>query len=155
MKSGIRDSIDMFVAQFLPERPRGARRLLNQVRLMMPIAIARGVFALHQGRASELSAYRFSKWLVLRELWPRVALAAQAEEGMIPRLEKAAREKLEKAAREKDDGPDPWDSALSDYKIADIDNSELLGKLLSCEPDLGDIHELAFVTGMPKPAAAP
>ena len=80
---------------------------------------------------------------------PRLEKAAREK------LEKAAREKLEKAAREKDDGPDPWDSALSDYKIADIDNSELLGKLLSCEPDLGDIHELAFVTGMPKPAAAP
>ena len=137
----------MFVAQFLPDRPRAAKRLLNQVRLMMPVAIARGLFALHQGQASQLSAHRFAKWLVLRQLWPRIALAAQDEEGMIARLEKAARVKK--------DLPNPdWDHALDNYKIADIDNSELLKSLLSCEPDLGGIHELAFMTGAPKPAVA-
>jgi hypothetical protein len=148
VKSGIRDSIDMFVAQFLPDRPRAARRLLNQVRLMMPVAIARGLFALHQGKASELSAYRCGKWLVLRELWPRIALAAQDEEGMIASLEKAARKK-------KDEPISDWDRALNNYKIADIDNSELLRRLLGSEPDLGDIHELTFMTGLPKSAVAP
>jgi KAP-like P-loop domain-containing protein len=145
VQSGIRDSIDRFVTGFLPERPRAAKRLVNQVRLMMPVAIARDLFRLHEGMKSEQNAFRFCKWLVLRELWPEIALTLQADEGKIAELQLAARQ-------EKDDN---WDRALKDLNIVKSDESDLLKKLFKCEPDLSGIHELAFLTGMPEPAIAP
>jgi hypothetical protein len=144
VRSGIRDSIDRFVTEFLPERPRAAKRLVNQVRLMMPVAIARGLFGLHEGMKSEQNAFRFCKWLVLRELWPEIALAIQADEDKITELQFAARQ-------EKDDN---WDQALKDLNIVKSGEGDLLRKLFKCEPDLGGIHELAFLTGMPEPAIA-
>jgi hypothetical protein len=144
VQSGIRDSIDRFVTEFLPERPRAAKRLVNQVRLMMPVAIARDLFRLHEGMKSEQNAFRFCKWLVLRELWPEIALAVQADEDKIAELQFAARQKKD----------DSWDQALKDLNIVKSDESDLLRKLFKREPDLSGIHELAFLTGLPEPTTA-
>ena len=72
---------DDLVFEFLPKRPRAAKRLLNQVRLMISIAIARGLFVLPgndaEGEEQKTLADRVGKWLVLRERWPDLAAAAE------------------------------------------------------------------------------
>lgn len=84
---------DDLVFEFLPARPRGAKRLLNQVRLMMSIATARGMFVLPSRKDSsaekwrQVQADRVGKWLVLNERWPDVAAAAADDAALMKRLE--------------------------------------------------------------------
>ena len=140
-QSGLRERIDELVGGFLPERPRAAKRLLNQVRLMMPIAIARGLFVL-QGTepGAESIAIRYAKWLILRERWPTVALAGLDDPAVIADLESAARKQSDS----------DWLNAIKSYNKEDIDSAR---ELLKVEPDLGDLRKLVYVTGtLPEPS---
>jgi KAP family P-loop domain len=139
---------DALVFEFLPRRPRAAKRLLNQVRLMISIAIARGLFVLPGGAGDEMKkeeekqkelADRVGKWLVLRERWPDVALAAEKDTQLIERLENAARQ----------DGMRELQDCLNSTKISGIEDLDVLRELLEKDPRLGDLSRLAMLSGTP------
>jgi hypothetical protein len=136
---------DALVFEFLPRRPRAAKRLLNQVRLMISIAIARGLFVLPgvggedetgEERQKDL-ADRVGKWLVLRERWPDVGLAAEKDTKLIETLENAARQGNMKDLQD----------CLSSKEISDIEDLDVLMRLLGKEPRFGDLSRLTLLSG--------
>jgi len=141
---------DALVFEFLPSRPRAAKRLLNQVRLMISIAIARGLFVLPGGsgegemdkekeeRQKDL-ADRVGKWLVLRERWPDVALAAEKDTKLIEALENAARQENMKELQD----------CLSSKEISGIEDLDVLMRLLEKEPRFEDLSRLALLSRAP------
>lgn len=143
---------DALVFEFLPRRPRAAKRLLNQVRLMISIAIARGLFvfpgvdetAKEQERQKEL-ADRVGKWLVLRERWPDVALVAEKNAKLIEMLENAARQ---------DDLKD-LQVCLNSNDISGIEDLDGLRGLLGREPRFGDLSRLTLLSGASPAASDP
>src|SRR6266567_3506872 len=141
---------DALVFEFLPSRPRAAKRLLNQVRLMISIAIARGLFVLPGGgvenetdKAQEDKqknlADQVGKWLVLRERWPDVALAADKDTKLIEALENAARQENMKDLQD----------CLSAKEISGIEDLEVLLRLLGKEPRFEDLSRLALLSRIP------
>ncbi len=141
---------DALVFEFLPSRPRAAKRLLNQVRLMISIAIARGLFVLPGGgvenetdKAQEDKqknlADQVGKWLVLRERWPDVALAADKDTKLIEALANAARQENMKDLQD----------CLSAKEISGIEDLEVLMRLLGKEPRFEDLSRLALLSRIP------
>jgi len=138
---------DALAFEFMPSRPRAAKRLLNQVRLMISIAIARGLFVLPgsggegetnkevEERQKDL-ADRVGKWLVLRERWPDVALAAEKDTKLIEALESAARQENIKDLQD----------CLSSRGISGIEDQDVLMRLLVKEPRFEDISKLALLS---------
>jgi hypothetical protein len=109
---------------------------------MLPIAIARELFGLQEGPSMEPVADRFSKWLVLRERWPEVALVGQHDSSAITSLENCAREVQDS----------PWLAELDKLHLADIADMHGLRRLLQIDPRFGDISDLAFVSIVPSEA---
>jgi hypothetical protein len=145
---------DALVFEFLPRRPRAAKRLLNQVRLMISIAIARGLFVLPGGGGGETEkqeerqkdlADQFGKWLVLRERWPDVALAAEKDPKLIEALENAAHQENITELRD----------CLSSNEIPGIDDLDVLRRLLEKEPRFGDLSRLTLFSGASSAASGP
>src|SRR5262249_39024391 len=130
---------DSLVIEFLPTRPRAAKRLLNQVRLMISIAIARGLFVLPGGGEGteeekakhENLADRVGKWLVLRERWPEVALAIEKDLELIERVEDLVRQ----------DDLDILREGLKSSGIDEVEDLEIMKRLLSREPLFEDMAE--------------
>jgi hypothetical protein len=136
---------DSLVFEFLPRRPRAAKRLLNQVRLMISIAIARGLFVLPGGGGEDETerekrqkdlADQVGKWLVLRERWPDVALAAQKDTRLIETLENAARQ----------DNMKDLQDCLSSNEISGIEDLGVLKRLLEKEPRFEDFSRLTLLS---------
>jgi hypothetical protein len=138
---------DEQVFKFLPKRPRAAKRLLNQVRLMISIAIARGLFVLPGDDAGseqqKTLADRVGKWLILRERWPDLAMGADRDAGLIRILEDAAAH----------DNADSLRIELDTLRMPEVDDLNDLRKLLREEPKFGDLSSLMLLSGA-SPAAA-
>jgi hypothetical protein len=132
----VASTIDDLVYKFLPERPRGAKRLLNQVRLMMVIALSRDLFKKKLDLSEKEQAVRLGKWLVLLERWPNVADFMRHNQDQISRLEIS----------------DDLASTEWREKIGGIDDIENLRRLLNLNltpPPFGDIRDLLLLGGMP------
>jgi hypothetical protein len=119
---------------------------------MISIAIARGLFVLPGSAGDETMkeeeeqtelADRVGKWLVLRERWPDVAVAAEKDSQLIERLENAARQ----------DGMQELRDCLISTKISGVEDLGVLKELLEKDPRLGDLSRLALLSG--GPSAAP
>jgi hypothetical protein len=136
---------DALVLEFLPRRPRAAKRLLNQVRLMISIAIARGLFVLpgsgggetEEEKRQEELADRVGKWLVLRERWPDVALAAEKDTKLIETLENAAQQNDVKRLED----------CLSSKEVSGLEDLDILIRLLGRKPIFGDLSKLTMLSG--------
>lgn len=124
---------DSLVFDFLPNRPRGAKRLLNQVRLMILIAAGRGLFVLRDEGNQDKQADLIGKWLVLRERWPEVAQLAQRDPEQLKALEDSATHDELKLS-----------SLMNSYEGADLDD---LQRLLKMKPYFENLSELTFFSG--------
>jgi len=69
--------------EYLPPLPRHAKRLLNQLRLLLHVAIERDMFS----RSSALLPEHIGRWVVLRERWPDLAQALMEQRISIGTLE--------------------------------------------------------------------
>jgi KAP family P-loop domain len=130
--------IDSLVYRFLPQRPRAAKRLLNQVRLMMVIALSRDLLRVPEGqngrqrwsKKSEMKQARWlGKWLVLLERWPAVAEFMENHRDQITNLEKSRSLEL----------------TLRLNGVHGVDDIKKLQQLLSLDPPLRDIDELILL----------
>jgi hypothetical protein len=137
---GIVARADDMVFEFLPDKPRAAKRLLNQVRLMISIAIGRGLFILPDKEDGDKSgqelADRVGKWLVLRERWPGVAQLMERDQNSAVELESAA-----------DDRETSVQDVLHEKHIGVIDDASGLEGLLRKAPRLGDLRDLISLSG--------
>jgi hypothetical protein len=59
------------ILAFLPPLPRSAKRMLNHLRILLTIAVAKEIF----GGSPALEAKHLGKWVVLSERWPELARA--------------------------------------------------------------------------------
>jgi hypothetical protein len=154
-KSPVKGRVDLLINDFLPERPRAAKRLYNQARLMLPIAVARKLLEL-QGDSSQLiCADRFGKWLVLRERWPEIARIGQNDPSAIADIEKAAPAKVDgQTADGRDDTKADEISLLLEklqkmYGLSRIDDISDLSRLLTRNPLFGNTNDLTSVSVAP------
>ena len=122
-------AIEKLTFEFLPERPRAAKRLLNQVRLMMVIALSRDLFKRRVEQTEEQQAVRLGKWLVLRERWPAVAEHMEQNQDTIAVLENAGN----------------LEAALEAQRVTGIDDIESLQRLLVRGPPFDDIRDLLLL----------
>jgi hypothetical protein len=129
---------DDLVFEFLPKRPRAAKRLLNQVRLMISIAIARGLFLpTNDEDGQKALADRVGRWLVLRERWPDVALKVENDTSLMKTLEDSARQESVTVLQ----------SCLESQKITAVEDLMDLKVLLRKEPRLDDVSALTLLSG--------
>jgi hypothetical protein len=136
-KSGIATRIERLVLEFLPERPRAAKRLMNEVRLITVVAISRGLFNKDQGsgRAANRPEW-LAKWLILRERWPAVVYKITQDPAILERLEKAQE----------------IQDILEELNLSDLDGKKDLDRLLKIQPPFGIIDELMMLGGPPADA---
>jgi KAP family P-loop domain len=131
IEPAIGNRTDALVFDFLPKRPRGAKRLLNQVRLMMSIFTAEGTLVLPGKEADveveqqNIAADWVGKWLVLHERWPEVAEAAGKVDGLMERLEAAS--KSENGLKD----------GLKESGIDAVEDLAVLQELLGRQPRFG------------------
>lgn len=137
--TGIVARVDAMVFNFLPDRPRAAKRLLNQVRLMILIATGRGLFVLQDEKDQNNRADLIGKWLVLRERWPAIAQLAQRDPGKMKDLEIGA----------SDDAKNGFQAILRSYGITEFDDIKNLCGLLNMKPHFEELGELTFFSGTP------
>jgi hypothetical protein len=135
--TGVVARADALVFNFLPDRPRAAKRLLNQVRLMLLIATGRGLFVLQDEKDQNNRADLIGKWLVLRERWPAIAQLVQREPDKMKDLETAAGD------------TDGLQASLHSYGITELDDVKNLGRLLNMTPRFEELSELTFFSGTP------
>jgi hypothetical protein len=121
-ESPIRQKAEATVVAYAPTLPRGAKRMINQLRLAIAVADRRHMF----DSGSPLQAEQLGKWVVLVERWPELAarLAAQPQE--VTGLEKLTRAQLKRKAAE-------W--------VADTDDLEGLCDLLKSPHPLAPVLE--------------
>ena len=79
-------SADALALQYLPPRPRVAKRLVNQLRLLITVAQGRGLF--DDVDNSEDTARRLAKWCILCERWPDLSQAIQEDQSLLHDLER-------------------------------------------------------------------
>jgi KAP family P-loop domain len=135
--TGIVARADALVFNFLPDRPRAAKRLLNQVRLMLLIATGRGLFVLQDMKDQNSRADLIGKWLVLRERWPAIAQLVQREPDKMKDLEIAA------------GNSDGLQASLRSSGITELDDIKNLCRLLSMTPRFEELSALTFFSGTP------
>ena len=128
---------DELVYEYLPDRPRAAKRLLNQVRLTIVIALHRGLIRSRDVDDQRENAKRIAKWVILQERWPELALAAYSDVKAIARLEGLAR----------NGGVDGLKIQLKGCDVSDIEDLLGLWKFLRSLPDLGDLRQLITLGG--------
>lgn len=132
-KSGIANRIDRLVLDFLPERPRAAKRLMNEVRLMTVVAISRGLFNKNQAGTAIDQPEWLAKWLVLRERWPALVDKVTQNPSILERLEKA----------------DEIQPILKGLDLYELEGMKDLKRLLKAPPSFGEIDELIMLGGTP------
>jgi len=132
--TGIVARADNLVFEFLPNRPRGAKRLLNQVRLMLLISTGRGLFMLQSEGDQNQRADLIGKWLVLRERWPEIAQLVQRDPKKMKDLENIA----------DNNDKDALETLLGMPQIVDL--GDLL-RLLVMKPHFEDLNELINFSG--------
>jgi Arc/MetJ-type ribon-helix-helix transcriptional regulator len=76
--------VEAVIAEYPPELPRSAKRMLNHARLLTRIARDRGLFV------GDLTPEHLGKWIVLNERWASVAEAVTRDDELMARLEAAA-----------------------------------------------------------------
>jgi KAP family P-loop domain len=140
--AGIVAPVDKWVYGVMPNRPRAAKRLLNQVHLMISVAIGRGLFLVRDIENNKRRVNRVCKWLIICERWPAVARLAQSDIRKISVLEKATTsERLTKI--------------LKENNVTHVDDINDLYKLLQHSPKFGAIDDLVFLAGLPGEAFVP
>ena len=120
--TGIAARADDIVFEFLPIRPRAAKRLFNQVRLMLLIAISRGLFVRKASAEQNRRADLIAKWLVLRERWPEVARDPDRIRGL----------------------EDTANNGALQERLPDLDDVDDLANLLTTDPPFEDLGNLLF-----------
>jgi hypothetical protein len=138
-ESKIVDRIDSLVFKFLPEMPRASKRLLNQVHLMMVVAISRGLFEVGDKAADSTRPEQLGKWLILSERWPSVADFFSRNQSMVRKFERTRN----------------LTSLLLSCQISGVDDTSDLKRLLHSRPPFGDIHELTLLGGTRPDAQRP
>jgi hypothetical protein len=126
-ESALLSEAEAEVMPFLPPLPRSAKRILNNLRLMLFIASARQAF----GGVPEISARHFGKWIVLQERWPEVARSVMDSPGEMAELERLAAKPKEFVKRVK--GFAPWcsqDPDLRDFCAAETKLAGVIERLL-------------------------
>jgi len=74
------------IKEHLPGLPRGAKRLINQLRVLLVIAEQKEMF----GGRPELQGKHLGKWAVLLDRWPELGSALAADPKRLVNLEAAA-----------------------------------------------------------------
>jgi len=87
-ESEIRKQAESEMMRFLPPLPRNAKRMLNQLRLMLGVAYLREMFTAQTGLTGE----HFGKWVVLRERWEALAERLAENPEKMKALEAAAKD---------------------------------------------------------------
>lgn len=83
--STLRQEAESEMLRFLPSEPRGAKRMVNYLRLLLVISLERGML----GETSSLSAAHLGKWAVLLGRWPELSWAVRTDPTLMKRLEDA------------------------------------------------------------------
>ncbi len=128
---------DELVYRYLPDRPRAAKRLLNQVRLLIVITLHRDLFGARDAAVQKINAKRIAKWVILQERWPDVVRAGAADPDVLPQLESWARARSLNDLR----------IGLKANGVGDVGNLADLQELLACVPALGDLQQLITLGG--------
>jgi hypothetical protein len=79
-----RVAVDAVILKYPPTLPRGAKRMLNNARLLTYVARQRGVFD------HDLSAEHLGRWIVMQERWPLLARQVERDPTVLDGLERAA-----------------------------------------------------------------
>ena len=137
--AGIIAQADTWVYGIMPDRPRAAKRLFNQVHLMISVAIGRGLFVLNDAESNKQRVNRVGKWLIMSERWPAIVRHAQSDPAKIRILEKATT--IEDLAK-----------ALKKHDVDNLEDIKDLWKLLRQSPQFGSINDLIFLSGLPADA---
>jgi hypothetical protein len=83
-ESSLRVRAEDQLAQHLPLLPRGAKRMLNHLRLRLYVAVERGLFT------DTFDPAHVGKWVVLEERWPDLARAIKERPATLADAERAA-----------------------------------------------------------------
>jgi hypothetical protein len=83
-ESSLRVEAENQIQRFLPLVPRGAKRMLNHLRLRLYVAIERGMLG------DGFSPAHIGKWVVLEERWPELARIVKQRPAALVELERAA-----------------------------------------------------------------
>jgi hypothetical protein len=119
-------------------RPRNAKRLLNELRLILSLCAARELF-----RDGRLTGAHVGKWVVLRERWPALARLIAANPELMQAVEATGTGTSTVAQRSI--APKAWVDADTELKA-----------LLEAEPKLADaIHRLVHFTDAPAASSGP
>jgi hypothetical protein len=136
-ESGITQTVNAVVFGHLPQRPRAAKRLLNQARLLIIIAMGRGLFddKERQHRVAE----ELGKWIVLRERWPGLMRSVEREPSILQGLEEAK-------------GTSTLDELAKSRGLPEIEDKNDLLKLLQASPHVAArLSRLVLLSGSPSP----
>jgi hypothetical protein len=95
-----------------PDLPRDAKRMINQLRVLLAVALNRGMLANNTG----VTAAHLGRWIVLQSRWPEVGRALAADPARLEQVEACAT-------------PDDMRSLLSSIGVQVADSDELLGFL--------------------------
>jgi hypothetical protein len=98
-QSDIMGSADEIAMEFLPSRPRAAKRLMNQLRMLVVVAMGRGLFGPMDDH--KLISQLLAKLCVLRERWPELAKRVDADSTLLDLFEKPESSDLDPANNER------------------------------------------------------
>jgi hypothetical protein len=84
-ESEILASADELASRYLPLAPRAAKRLMNQLHLLLVIAMGRGLFGPESDHVK--TARLLAKWCVLTERWPDLAKELEANPQLVAAFE--------------------------------------------------------------------
>jgi hypothetical protein len=91
-ESPLRQKAEATVVMFAPALPRGAKRMINQLRVAIAVADRRHMF----DNGSPLQPEQLGKWVVLVERWPELAMRLTAQPQDVAKLEQLTRPELRK-----------------------------------------------------------
>lgn len=83
--SRLRREVEAMALEFVPLRPRGAKRAMNHLRLQLALAVSRRII----GGSPPLDARHVAKWVVLSYRWPTLAAVAVRQPELVKQLEGA------------------------------------------------------------------
>lgn len=127
--SVLRREAESELLAYLPPLPRSIKRAINQLRLLLAIAINRNLLAQDDGD-SILTAAHIGKWVVLNEHWPGLARVIKQDPSRIQQLEELHIETELTTFESQISGTE---------EITGIDASKQLVDFLRATPQLADV----------------
>jgi hypothetical protein len=121
-ESSLRQTAEATVVMYALALPRGAKRMINQLRVAIAVADRRHMF----DSRSPLQPEQLGKWVILVERWPELASRLTMKPHEVAELEQLTRAQLKKKVSQ-------W--------IADPDDPETLCDLLKSPPPLAPVLE--------------